>query len=409
MSEQFRKSNFYGQHDLGIKTKLILSIGFLLLLLLTPFIGVNANNSSITILFFSTPGCSECALTRSYLETMKEIYPNIEVREYSVAEAKNKELLTNLGKIYNLPENKLNVTPAVFIGKSAFVREEAYKNMETAIKNFNYEDNAFLEDALLKAQSESSNLVLLFKKFGVLTVIGAGLIDGYNPCAITVLIFFISLLALRKKDRREILLVGILFTIGIGLSYLLLGVGLFELISRWKYFDYISKYVYLLTSLITLTLVVLTFSDYFKAKRGDTKGMALQLSTAEKKTIHALLRNPRVLTEFIFAFLIAFPVSIVEFSCTGQTYLPTIVYIFGMENLRAQAFLYLLLYNVMFVLPLIIITYIAYRGTNSLRISKWFTQNLSTIKLATGIVFLILFGYLGLKTLSLFNLITLRI
>jgi len=48
---------------------------------------------------------------------MKEIYPNIEVREYSVAEANNKELLTNLGKIYNLPENKLNVTPAVFIGK----------------------------------------------------------------------------------------------------------------------------------------------------------------------------------------------------------------------------------------------------------------------------------------------------
>jgi Cytochrome c biogenesis protein len=340
---------------------------------------------------------------------MKEIYPNIEVREYSVAETKNKELLTNLGKIYNISENKLNVTPAVFIGKSVFVREEAYKNVEIAIKNFNYEDNAFLEDSLLKAQSESSNLVLLFKKFGVLTVIGAGLIDGYNPCAITVLIFFISLLALRKKDRREILLVGTLFTIGIGLSYLLLGVGLFELISRWKYFDYISKYVYLLTSLITLTLVVLTFSDYFKAKRGDTKGITLQLSTAEKKTIHALLRNPRVLTEFIFAFLVAFPVSIVEFSCTGQTYLPTIVYIFGMENLRAQAFLYLLLYNVMFVLPLIIITYIAYRGTNSLRISKWFTQNLSTIKLATGIVFLILFGYLGLKTLSLFNLITLRI
>jgi len=180
------------------KIALLFVILFLVLSLFVPF--ARAEDSRITILFFSTPGCSECALTRSYLETMKEIYPNIEVREYSVAERNNKELLTNLGKIYNLPENKLNVTPAVFLGKSAFVREEAYKNVETAIKNFNYEDNAFLEDALLKAQSESSNLVLLFKKFGVLTVIGAGLIDGYNPCAITVLIFFISLLALRKKD-----------------------------------------------------------------------------------------------------------------------------------------------------------------------------------------------------------------
>ncbi|MGC9100466.1 MAG: hypothetical protein ACP5HC_04295 [Caldisericum sp.] len=168
-----------------------------LMLFFTPF--VRAEKSKITILFFSTPGCSECALTRSYLETLKEIYPNIEVSEFSVSEPKNKELLANLGKIYNLPQNKLNVTPAVFIGKSAFVREDAYKNLENAIKNLNYEDNAFLEETLLKAKGENSQLVQLFQKFGILTVIGAGLIDGYNPCAITVLIFFISLLALRKK------------------------------------------------------------------------------------------------------------------------------------------------------------------------------------------------------------------
>ncbi|BAL80290.1 cytochrome c biogenesis CcdA family protein [Caldisericum exile] len=377
------------------------------LLLLAP--SVKGDTPSIKILFFSTPGCSECALTKSYLETLKEIYPNIEVKEFSVSEPKNKELLASLGKIYNLPENKLNVTPAVFIGKSVFVREEAYKNVENTIKNFNYDDNAFLNEALIKAQGENSELLELFKKFGVLTVVGAGLIDGYNPCAITVLIFFISLLALRKKDRREILLVGILFTLGIGVSYLLLGIGLFELISRWKYFDYISKYVYLGTAIVTFVLVVLNFSDYLKAKKGDIKNMALQLSTAEKKTIHTLLRNPKVLTEFIFAFLVAFPVSIVEFSCTGQTYLPTIVYIFGLDYLKAQAFFYLVLYNFMFVLPLIVITYVAYRGSNSEKISKWFTDNLSTIKLATGLLFLVLFGYLFLKTLSLFNIISLRI
>ncbi|PMP67508.1 MAG: hypothetical protein C0189_01435 [Caldisericum exile] len=377
-----------------------------LMLFFTPF--VRAEKSKITILFFSTPGCSECALTRSYLETLKEIYPNIEVSEFSVSEPKNKELLANLGKIYNLPQNKLNVTPAVFIGKSAFVREEAYKNLENAIKNLNYEDNAFLEETLLKAKGENSQLVQLFQKFGILTVIGAGLIDGYNPCAITVLIFFISLLALRKKDRREILLVGVLFTLGIGVSYLLLGIGLFELISRWKYFDYIAKYVYLGTTIVTFVLVVLNFFDYLKAKRGDTKGMVLQLSTTEKKTIHTLLRNPKVLTEFIFAFLVAFPVSIVEFSCTGQTYLPTIVYIFGLDYLKAKALFYLILYNFMFVLPLIVITYAAYRGSNSQKISKWFTDNLSTIKLLTGLLFLVLFGYLMLKTLSLFNLISVR-
>jgi len=389
-----------------LKIFLVVTIVFLSVF---SFSKVFADSQKIEVVFFSTPGCSECALTSAYLETLKEIYPNLEVTEYSMSDPKNKELLSALGKIYNLDESKINVTPAVFIGKNAFVREEAYKKVESAIKNFNYDDNTYLENALMQAKSESSTLVQLFNRFGVLTVIGAGLIDGYNPCAITVLIFFISLLALRGKSKKEMLFVGALFTIGIAVSYLLLGVGLFQIISKWKFFDYISKYVYLITSLITLLLVVLTFSDYLKARKGNTKDMALQLSTQEKKTIHALLRSPRVSTEGIFAFLVAFPVSIVEFSCTGQTYLPTIVYIYGLNYLKVKAFLYLVLYNVMFVLPLIVITFVAYKGSTSEKITKWFTKNLANIKLATGIVFLVLFAYLFIKTLSLFNLISIKI
>ncbi len=394
-----------------MRRRLILSLFlavFLSFMLFSPSI-IFGDNNSIDILFFSTPGCSECALTRSYLETLKEIYPNINVTEYSVAEVNNKELLAKLGTIYNLPENKLNVTPTVFIGKSAFVREQAYKEVEGAIKNFNFADNSYLQDALKQAAAGGSTLVELFNKFGVLTVVGAGLIDGYNPCAFTVLIFFISLLTLRGKSKKEMLIVGILFTIGIGVSYLLLGVGLFELISRWKYFEYISKYVYLATAVITFVLVVVTISDYIKARKGQVSDMTLQLSTTEKKTIHSLLRSPKVLGESIFAFLVAFPVSIVEFSCTGQTYLPTIVYIFSMEHLKAKAFLYLLIYNVMFVLPLVLITFIAYKGATSDRITNWFMKHLSQIKLATGVIFFVLFVYLSLKTMSLFGLIALKL
>lgn len=378
----------------------------LLTVLLLPFAAGKAA-TKVKIVFFSTPGCGECAITRNYLDSLKEVYPQLEVDEYSLKDAENKELLAKLGAVYNLPENKINVTPAIFIGRTAFVREETFYGIDKLIEGFNEEDNAFLEEALLK--EESSHLLELFKKFGILTVIGAGLIDGYNPCAITVLIFFISLLALRGKSKREMLFVGTAFTLGIGISYLMLGVGLFQIISRWKYFEYISRWVYLATAIVTLTLVVLTFSDYIKAKRGNTKDMTLQLSTAEKKTIHSLLRNPRVASGLIFSFLVAFPVSIVEFSCTGQTYLPTIVYIFSMDNLKAKALLYLVLYNLMFVLPLVAIVAIAYKGATSERITKWFTKNISQIKLYTGIIFVLLFSYLLLKTLSLFGVIGIRL
>ena len=377
---------------------------FLVFITLLSFLTPVKSAEKIPVVFFSTPGCEECTLTRNYLESLKEIYTQIEVTELSVGDSKNKELLAHFGKTYSLPENKINVTPAVFIGKKALVREETFKGLNKIIENYDYSETEFIKNTL-GTETSGNGLIELFKKFGVLTVIGAGLIDGYNPCAITVLIFFISLLVLRSRSKKDILFVGSAFTIGIGVSYFLLGVGLFSIISKWKYFDEIAKWVYLGTAIVTLVLVILTLGDYIKARQGKTKDMTLQLSTTEKKTIHSLLRNPKVQGLSIFSFLIAFPVSIVEFSCTGQTYLPTIVYIFSMPGLKARAFAYLTLYNIMFVLPLIVIVYLAYRGTTSERITLWFTNNIAKIKLVTGIIFLALFLYLIERSLSLFGIL----
>ncbi len=368
---------------------------------------VKAVNKKIPIVYFSTPGCEECEITRNYLDSLKEIYPYIEIKEFSLSSVKNRELLAHFDKAYNVPPDKRNTAPAVFIGKKYFVREEVTRKLENAIKNYDYSETSFLESVLNSAKpgTGKNNLVEAFQKFGVLTVLGAGLIDGYNPCAFTVLIFFISFLLLRKKSRREILVVGSSFIVGFGVSYFLLGIGLFNVISKWKYFDEISKWVYLATAIITFVFALFTISDYFKAKQGRAKDMTLQLSGVEKKTIHSLLRNPRVQGTAIFSFIISFPVSIVSFSCTGQTYLPTIVYIYSIPSLKARATLYLLLYNIMFVLPLIIIVYVVYRGASSQKITDWFKQNLATVKLWTGVVFFALCGYLTFKTMLLFNVI----
>jgi cytochrome c biogenesis protein CcdA len=383
--------------------KKLLFIGIALFLLFAPFIKAQAKEN-IPIVYFSTPGCEECIITRNYLDALKEIYSYINVQEFPVSDPKNKELLAHFGNLYNLPDNKINVTPAVFIGKRAFVSEETLKGLDKVIENYDYSETKFI-NSVLANETSSNGLVEIFKKFGVFTVLGAGLIDGYNPCAFTVLIFFISLLLIRKRSKKDILFVGLAFTIGLGLSYFLLGTGLFSVISKWKYFDEISKWVYLITAIVTLVFAVLTFQDYLKAKKGITKDMALQLSTTEKRTIHSLLRNPKVQSFTIFSFLVAFPVSIVEFSCTGQTYLPTIIYIYSMPSLRLKAFLYLVLYNIMFILPCLVIVFFAYRGSTSEKFSNWFTAHLATIKLLTGIVFIALFAYLAERTLLLFGLI----
>ncbi len=383
--------------------KSILFLLALVYMFLSSFLFTSYAGEKVPIIYFSTPGCEECEITRNYLDALKEMYPEIQIKEFSLEDDKNKELLVHFDEAYSVPENKRNVAPSVFIGKKFYTREEITKNLEKAVKDYNPKETVFLEKVLQTNNNGNESLVLLFKKFGVLTVLGAGLIDGYNPCAFTVLIFFISFLLLRGKTKSSILSVGLSFIIGFGLSYFLLGIGLFKVVSKWRYFNDIAKWVYLGTAVLTFIFAILTIGDYVKVKNGHAESMVLQLSHTEKKTIHTFLRKPKVQGTAIFSFLVAFPVSIVSFSCTGQTYLPTIVYIYSLPSLKAKATFYLILYNVMFILPLIAIVYLTYRGTTSKKIKDWFIEHLATIKLWTGVVFIALFAYLLNRALLLFG------
>ncbi len=82
-------------------------------------------------------------------------------------------------------------------------------------------------------------------------------------------------------------------------------------------------------------------------------------------------------------------VSILELACTGQVYLPTIIFVMGVPGLRAKAFVYLLLYNLLFVLPLVIVFVFVYHGSNSRQLMRIMRQRAGTIKLATTVL---LFG-----------------
>jgi thiol:disulfide interchange protein len=87
------------------------------------------------------------------------------------------------------------------------------------------------------------------------------------------------------------------------------------------------------------------------------------------------------------AFFTGFVVSLIELACTGQVYLPTIVYVLSQPDLAAQAFLYLVLYCLMFILPLIVVFVLSYFGTTSEQLGQFVNRHTAAIKLATGLVF----------------------
>jgi len=173
-------------------------------------------------------------------------------------------------------------------------------------------------------------------------VITAGLLDSFNPCAIAILLIFIALMFTLQKSRRTIIVLGLTYIIAIYLTYLAIGVGLLRAINLFNIPQYFTKIVgYLL-----IVWGLWGFKDYFFPKlpwRLSTSVKSRQLIArwAERFTIPATA-------------VMGFFVSIFGFPCTGGIYLATLALLHEKETYLTGVF-YLLIYNLMFVMPLILI------------------------------------------------------
>ncbi|MEA3485880.1 MAG: hypothetical protein U9R03_04135, partial [Candidatus Aerophobetes bacterium] len=93
-----------------------------------------------------------------------------------------------------------------------------------------------------------------FQSWRLLTVIGAGLIDGINPCAFAVIIFFVSWLVFIKQKGKVILVVGLIYIFAVFLAYFLIGMGVLRSIQQLAVFPLISRIIYFLTAIFVLIL-----------------------------------------------------------------------------------------------------------------------------------------------------------
>jgi len=246
-------------------------IAFLFLFFLIPQVKIFSLNSDILIYYFYIEGCSECGRVGPYLEHLALSDKRIKITKFNIAEEKNQELRAKLDEIYKVDKKERGVVPAVFIGKTALVGEEKIKeNLLNRIKDYSPEDTQFLLEAASSSISGRERIRRYFETFGPFMVMVAGLIDGINPCAFAVLIFFITFLLTQKKGRREILLTGVSFTLGVFLAYLLSGLGLFRVILKISFIGIISKIIYLISAVLVITLSIFSFIDYIKIKKGKS-------------------------------------------------------------------------------------------------------------------------------------------
>lgn len=231
-----------------------------------------------------------------------------------------------------------------------------------------------------------------FRKFTVIGVILAGLVDSLNPCAISTLIFFVSILSLSGFRKREFVGAGIWFCAASFLTYIAIGFGLLRFLHGCAGFPYIQLGLELgMGSLLTVMAVLSLYDAWQFHRTGNPDAVTLKLPLRVKLIMNAIMmRLPKSRHVALAAFLIGAAVTALESVCTGQVYVPTLVLVIKSGAAPLLGFGYLLLYNLMFILPLVIVLALAARGMSVQRLVAWSKKEVVISKIALAGLFIVL-------------------
>jgi cytochrome c biogenesis protein CcdA/glutaredoxin len=346
--------------------------------------------------YFYQVGCQECSRVEYDIHYVRNKYPQLVIEEYNVQE---KAVLAEwLGERFDVPEEKRLTTPALFIGEDYLADTDITAESLLALAEKYVPTGAEQAWADFDPKEAEANIVERFESFGALTVIFAGLVDGLNPCAFATLVFFVSYLTLSGRKGREVLVVGGTFTLGVFLAYLVVGLGFYKVLDlAGDLLTTLGRWVYGLTALLCAGLAIFSFLDFLKARRGEIGDMSLNLPHALRMRINATIRKGRGSQTYVVgAFVTGLVVSFLELACTGQVYLPTIIFVTSVPELRARAIGYLALYNLLFILPLVVVFIMAYYGATSKQLANFLERNAAAVKLGMVILFTSLAIWLGL-------------
>jgi cytochrome b subunit of formate dehydrogenase len=343
--------------------------------------------------FFFLRGCLDCQGKKAQLEEWLSKFPDVRIGVFDLTKEENKALDEALFQIYQIPESKRGDIVRIYVGDgyvtSSNFSHEAFQKLVSKYQSKGAPPpwEKVTQEALKNGEKR---IIDRFKQFSLGGVLIAGLIDGLNPCAFATIIFLVSYLSFLGKASKEILTYGIIFTLGVFVAYILTGMGLMAGLRQLSGFPLVTKGIYLFIGVFAFVLGLISFYDYVQFRRGHMEKMKLQLPMVLKKKIHGIIRRQTRSTKagFIATFTLGFVIAITEVVCTGQVYLPTIGYIMTIPELKIHAFSYLVLYNVMFIIPLVGIFIAAFFGVTSEKMAVVTKKHTGTVKLLTAILFI---------------------
>ncbi len=339
-----------------------------------------------TINYFYGNGCPHCANVKPFLDEFQENHPEMDFEIREVYQNKeNAMVMLDFFEQYEVPQSDRGV-PAIYVEKGFAVGDKPIINFldsingSTTVSPIEYTE---LEDVEAMGNEETDDVEVNDEKqeehLTIWAIAAAAFVDSINPCAIAVLLILLSALMLGAEKKRSALMGGLAFTFSIYVSYFLFGLGIVQAITILNIADIIFNIV----GIVAIIIGLANLKDFFFYG----KGFVMEIPRSWRPTLKKLLGS---ITSPLGAFLIGFVVMLFELPCTGGPYF----FVLGLlaKNAAWTSIIpVLLFYNLVFVLPLLLITFLFYFGYTSIEsANKWKEKNIRLLHLIAGIIMLVL-------------------
>jgi cytochrome c biogenesis protein CcdA/glutaredoxin len=386
--------------------------------------------ANVTVYMFVGEGCPHCAQAEPYMLSLSEKYAELNLKIYEVYHNKtNAELFYKMAKAYD--SSPMGV-PTFFIDKEMLVGFSDGKalnpktgrevDLETLINQciqqgcadpgilagiveVKNQTNKTKTNTPLNTSSNTSNAFLPAtqteetKLYNPLTitalVITTAAADSVNPCIMAVLTFLLSALFTYTNNKRRIMETGVLYTGIVYTTYFMLGLllvlGLTHIFGALNTFGAFSVIIKISIAALILLAGIINIKDFFWYGRG----ISFSIPKKYKVKIQKLSKRFAERGSITAILLIGLIVTLVEFPCSGMMYLGVIMYLITTGIPTALIIGYLLLYNIIFVIPLVVITVLARQSIEKLekarlKYRKWFRLVLGTVLILLALLLVVL-------------------
>lgn len=340
------------------------------------------NDDKVNIYLFYSKICPHCQKEEKYFETLKEKYQDkINIYTYEVTENKtNNEIMKNLKK--ELKENNQGV-PFTIIGSKTFLGydESFNERIENTIDSYLNEntttDNIYTIPILGKVEAKNASIILI--------AIILGFIDGFNPCAMWILLLLINM-CISIKDKKKMLIVCLTFIITSGIIYFLSMLGIGFILD-------LTTIAYIRNIIAILAIVLGIYNLYTYIKTRKETGCHV-VKKEKRKTIitkiNNILNNKNTLLMFGGTIILATSVNLIEMACSLG--FPTIfLEILSINNIHSfLKVTYLLIYILFYLIDDIVVLFLSIKAFETKGISTKYNKYVHLI----GGIIMVLMGIL---------------